>query len=288
MAQRLQVRPVIRPANSLRRDVIDLSCRLATRAPRMCASNTIGQKPRASAFGIAITSVSIVVLGALAGRKRAVSRLVRSRALLADSWLSATGAALAVIAVLGTALGSALNATWMDPSASLLVALIAAGTGFGFLRRERGDTGGIALQSQANPAPLVFPDRSSPARPSPSNTRLTASDPLPAGLEPLQSVQLRVFGEPDRTDVGIGMQRLQRFHLCTRRGASSRRRLRDGDKDRNHDRQRKRDHPQNHRSPLPHGARARRLEPLRDGRLCHDSPFADDHESLAQEGTKGL
>ena len=84
--------------------------------------------------GIAVTAASIVVLGALTARKRTVSRLVKSQALLADSWLSATGAALGAIAIVGTTLGS--RASWIDPVASLLVAAIAAAVGIGFLRRE--------------------------------------------------------------------------------------------------------------------------------------------------------
>jgi divalent metal cation (Fe/Co/Zn/Cd) transporter len=87
-----------------------------------------------SAVGIVITGASIVGLTGLTARKRWAARLVRSKALLADSWLSATGAALAVIAIVGTALGT--RASWIDPVAALLVALIAAGVGIGFLRRE--------------------------------------------------------------------------------------------------------------------------------------------------------
>lgn len=90
-----------------------------------------------SVAGVAIAAASILVLASLAARKRQVSRLVRSTALLADSWLSATGAALAVIAIVGTALGA--RASWGDPITALLVAVIASGTGVGFLRREERD-----------------------------------------------------------------------------------------------------------------------------------------------------
>jgi divalent metal cation (Fe/Co/Zn/Cd) transporter len=93
-----------------------------------------GSEATSSAVGIAITAASIVVLSGLTARKRWTARLVRSNALLADSMLSATGAALAVIAIIGATLGT--RASWIDPLAALLVALIAAGTGIGFLRRE--------------------------------------------------------------------------------------------------------------------------------------------------------
>ena len=93
-----------------------------------------GTEAHPSAVGIAIAAASIVVLSGLTARKRSAARLVRSNALLADSMLSATGAALAVVAIVGTTLGT--RASWIDPMAALLVALIAAGTGIGFLRRE--------------------------------------------------------------------------------------------------------------------------------------------------------
>jgi len=93
-----------------------------------------GSKAQSSAVGIVITSASIVALSGLTARKRWAARRVRSGALLADSWLSATGAALAIIAIVGTTLGA--RASWVDPAAALLVALIAASTGVSFLRRE--------------------------------------------------------------------------------------------------------------------------------------------------------
>jgi divalent metal cation (Fe/Co/Zn/Cd) transporter len=93
-----------------------------------------GSMAQSSALGIAISAASIIVLSGLTARKRWAARLVRSDALLADSWLSATGVALAVIAVAGTTLGA--RASWIDPAAALLVASIAAATGVGFLRRE--------------------------------------------------------------------------------------------------------------------------------------------------------
>ena len=94
-------------------------------------------RSHASIAGVVIAAASILVLASLAARKRRVSRSVRSTALLADSWLSATGAALAVIAIVGTALGA--RASWVDPVAALLVAVIASVTGFSFLRREERD-----------------------------------------------------------------------------------------------------------------------------------------------------
>jgi divalent metal cation (Fe/Co/Zn/Cd) transporter len=93
-----------------------------------------GSKAESSAVGIAITAASIMVLTGLTARKRWAARVARSDALRADSWLSATGAALAVVAIAGTTLGG--RASWVDPVAALLVAVIATATGLGFLRRE--------------------------------------------------------------------------------------------------------------------------------------------------------
>ena len=93
-----------------------------------------GSEAHPSAVGVGITGASMVALAGLTARKRWAADLVQSKALLADSWLSATGAALALIAILGTTLGT--RTSWIDPVAALLVALIAAGVGIGFLRQE--------------------------------------------------------------------------------------------------------------------------------------------------------
>ena len=91
---------------------------------------------RSSLVGVVITAVSIVALTVLTVWKRAIARRVKSGALWADSWLSATGAALAVIAVAGIASSSDHGLYWVDPATALLVALLAATTGVGFLRQE--------------------------------------------------------------------------------------------------------------------------------------------------------
>ena len=92
-------------------------------------------------FGIVIAAASILALSALTWRKRMVARRVSSRALWADSWLSATGAALAVIAVVGTTLAGRGASYWIDPVTALLVAILAASAGVGFLRREQSALG---------------------------------------------------------------------------------------------------------------------------------------------------
>jgi divalent metal cation (Fe/Co/Zn/Cd) transporter len=55
-------------------------------------------------------------------RKRRVSAQIPSHALLADSWLSAAGAVLGVLTLVGSALERALGWWWLDPVAATLVA----------------------------------------------------------------------------------------------------------------------------------------------------------------------
>jgi divalent metal cation (Fe/Co/Zn/Cd) transporter len=72
--------------------------------------------------GVALAAVSAIVLALLSSRKRRVARAVDSRALLADGWLSATGALLGVVTVVGTGLTSAFDWWWVDPIAAAVVA----------------------------------------------------------------------------------------------------------------------------------------------------------------------
>lgn len=100
-----------------------------------------GATAERSPLGIAIAAASIVVLTVLALRKRAIADAVPSKALRADATLSATGAALAVVALLGAALGSGKNLRWVDPVAALVVAVVAALSGSRALRVEEADLG---------------------------------------------------------------------------------------------------------------------------------------------------
>lgn len=89
-----------------------------------------------SAAGALIAAVSAIVLGALMVAKRRIARRLASDALMADSWLSATGALLAVIAVVGSLLTADAEQTWIDPVAALLVASAATVVGVVEFRRE--------------------------------------------------------------------------------------------------------------------------------------------------------
>lgn len=86
--------------------------------------------------GVALGGASALVLAALSFRKRRVASAIGSRALLADGWLSATGALLGVVTVLGTGLSSAFDWWWVDPLAALVVACGAVVAGVALAREE--------------------------------------------------------------------------------------------------------------------------------------------------------
>jgi divalent metal cation (Fe/Co/Zn/Cd) transporter len=79
---------------------------------------------------------SAVVLGVLAAAKRRAARRIPSHALLADSWLSWAGAALAVVTVVSTALIEVLRWPWLDPAAAIAIAAGAVAMSVA-LRRDR-------------------------------------------------------------------------------------------------------------------------------------------------------
>jgi divalent metal cation (Fe/Co/Zn/Cd) transporter len=78
-----------------------------------------------SRVGVAISAASIVVLVVLAAGKRRFAARIPSHALFADSWVSAVGAALAVIAAVGVILRGSLGWWWADPTAALVVGVVA-------------------------------------------------------------------------------------------------------------------------------------------------------------------
>ena len=84
--------------------------------------------------GVALAASSALVLALLSLRKRVVARAIPSRALLADSFLSAAGALLAVVTVAGTALGTGLRWRWVDPLAAAVVGGTAVVVGLALAR----------------------------------------------------------------------------------------------------------------------------------------------------------
>jgi divalent metal cation (Fe/Co/Zn/Cd) transporter len=94
-----------------------------------------GAEARGSVPGAVLAAASVVVLGVLARAKRRVAAQVDSQALLADSYLSAAGASLGVVTVIGAVVSSA---AWVDPACALV---IAAGAGFLGQRELRASRG---------------------------------------------------------------------------------------------------------------------------------------------------
>ena len=86
----------------------DSAYRLATRATA-----------RPELRGILLATISTLVLTMLARRKRSLAKRIPSHALHADGWLSAMGAVLALVALVGTGLQTGLGWWWIDPSAAI-------------------------------------------------------------------------------------------------------------------------------------------------------------------------
>lgn len=78
--------------------------------------------PDVTTFALAQAVASVVVLPFLAIWKRRLATRLGSRALRGDSILTAAGAALAAVALLGLSLDRALGWWWADPAAALVIA----------------------------------------------------------------------------------------------------------------------------------------------------------------------
>ena len=81
-----------------------------------------GAHPEASAFGVILAAVSLVVLPVLAWRKLEVATRLASQALRGDGVLTGAAAVLAATTLTALVLNSTLGWWWADPTAALLVA----------------------------------------------------------------------------------------------------------------------------------------------------------------------
>jgi divalent metal cation (Fe/Co/Zn/Cd) transporter len=79
----------------------------------------------ASAAGAGLAVASVVVLTALAVRKRQIAVRLPSHALRADGNLTTVGAALAAVTVAGTSATSAFDLWWADPVAAAVIGGVA-------------------------------------------------------------------------------------------------------------------------------------------------------------------
>jgi divalent metal cation (Fe/Co/Zn/Cd) transporter len=89
------------------------------------------------AAGVAVAAASVVVLSVLAARKVRVADRIPSHALHADGWVSAVGAVLAVVTLVGIALDRGFGWWWADPVAAVCVAAGAVGASVLLARRGR-------------------------------------------------------------------------------------------------------------------------------------------------------
>jgi divalent metal cation (Fe/Co/Zn/Cd) transporter len=106
---------------------------LAEEAVRDLVTGTHAETSTAS---LVIAAAAVAVLTPLAIAKRRVANRLGSRALHADSMLSAMGAALAVVTLVAGALSASVGWTSADAIAGLIIAGLLVREGIGSLREE--------------------------------------------------------------------------------------------------------------------------------------------------------
>ena len=94
------------------------------------------ERPEGSAMGVAILTLSVVVMPVLARAKRRVARQLTSGALEADATQTSLCAYLSAIALAGVALNALLGWWWCDPVAALAMVPIIAKEGVEGIRGE--------------------------------------------------------------------------------------------------------------------------------------------------------
>jgi divalent metal cation (Fe/Co/Zn/Cd) transporter len=79
--------------------------------------------------GLVLAAASLIALTALAIRKRHIANRLPSHALRADGNLTAVGATLAAVTLVGAAATTLFGWWWADPAAALTIAAVATGVG---------------------------------------------------------------------------------------------------------------------------------------------------------------
>jgi divalent metal cation (Fe/Co/Zn/Cd) transporter len=87
-------------------------------------------------FGIVVAAAALVVLPFLAYAKYTLALKIGSRALRADSLLTASGVALSAVALVALLLHRAYGWWWVDPVGALVIAAILAWQGVVILRQQ--------------------------------------------------------------------------------------------------------------------------------------------------------
>jgi divalent metal cation (Fe/Co/Zn/Cd) transporter len=77
---------------------------------------------RTLVLGTSVAAASSLVLAALSVGKQRVARRIPSHALHSDGWVSAVGAVLALVVLVGAAVESGLGLWWVDPIAAIVIA----------------------------------------------------------------------------------------------------------------------------------------------------------------------
>jgi divalent metal cation (Fe/Co/Zn/Cd) transporter len=94
-------------------------------------------RPEESTVGIVLAIVSLVVMPWLAARKRAMAKVIDSRALDADSHQTSLCTFISGVLLLGLVANAWLGWWWADPVAGLGIAALAAKEGHELLTTER-------------------------------------------------------------------------------------------------------------------------------------------------------
>ena len=94
-------------------------------------------RPEESMAGIVLAAVSLVVMPYLAWRKRAMAKVVDSRALDADSHQTSLCTFISGVLLIGLAANAWLGWWWADPVAGLAIAALAAKEAHELLTTER-------------------------------------------------------------------------------------------------------------------------------------------------------
>jgi divalent metal cation (Fe/Co/Zn/Cd) transporter len=98
-----------------------------------------GEQPDASALGIALTMVSLIVMPVLARAKRRVGRDLGARSVEADSRQTQACVYLSAVVLLGLALNAGFGWWWADPVAALAVVVFLVQEGRAALRADHVD-----------------------------------------------------------------------------------------------------------------------------------------------------
>jgi divalent metal cation (Fe/Co/Zn/Cd) transporter len=110
---------------------------LAVQSIRTLATGT---RSASTTFGIVEASAALLVLPFLARAKYSLALRIGSRALRADSILTASGVALSAVALVALVLHRALGWWWADPTGALAIAAILAWQGLLTLRQQASST----------------------------------------------------------------------------------------------------------------------------------------------------